>query len=77
MPVEGGIVIALSRLNRVLHVDLENQRMTVQPGVTNLDITRQVAADGYYFRTMVHQIVKSLPFQARRGEDVTVTGGLR
>ena len=27
-----------------------------------------VAADGYRFRTMIHQIVKSLPFQARRGE---------
>ena len=37
-------------------------------------IQRAVAADGYHFRTMVHQIVKSLPFQARRGEDVT--GGL-
>ena len=40
-------------------------------------IHRAVAADGYRFRTMVHQIVKSLPFQARRGEDVVVTGGLR
>jgi mono/diheme cytochrome c family protein len=38
-------------------------------------IHRAVAADGYHFRTMVHQIVKSLPFQARRGEDVA--GGLR
>ena len=38
-------------------------------------IHRAVAADGYRFRTMVHQIVKSLPFQARRGEDVA--GGLR
>ncbi len=31
-------------------------------------IHRAVAADGYRLRTMVHQIVKSLPFQARRGE---------
>ena len=38
-------------------------------------IHRAVAADGYHFRTMVHEIVKSLPFQARRGEDVA--GGLR
>jgi mono/diheme cytochrome c family protein len=38
-------------------------------------IHRAVAADGYHFRTLVHQIVKSLPFQARRGEDVA--GGLR
>ena len=38
-------------------------------------IQRAVAADGYRFRTLVHQIVKSLPFQARRGEDVA--GGPR
>jgi hypothetical protein len=31
-------------------------------------VHRAVAADGYRLRTMVHQIVKSLPFQARRGE---------
>jgi mono/diheme cytochrome c family protein len=36
-------------------------------------ISRAVAADGYRFRTMVHQIVRSLPFQARRGEDVRGT----
>jgi len=33
-------------------------------------IHRAVAADGYRLRTMVHQIVASLPFQARRGEDL-------
>jgi hypothetical protein len=33
-------------------------------------VNRAVAADGYRMRTMVHQIVRSLPFQARRGEDV-------
>jgi mono/diheme cytochrome c family protein len=38
-------------------------------------IHRAVTDDGYRFRTLVHQIVKSLPFQARRGEDVA--GGLR
>ena len=32
-------------------------------------IHRAVAADGYRLRTMVHQIIGSLPFQARRGED--------
>lgn len=38
-------------------------------------IHRAVEGDKYRFRTLVHQIVKSLPFQARRGEDVA--GGLR
>jgi glycolate oxidase len=49
LPVPGGLVIALSRLNRVLHVDIANQRVTVEPGVTNLEITRQVAPFGYYY----------------------------
>jgi glycolate oxidase len=49
LPVAGGLVIALSRLNRILHVDIANQRVTVEPGVTNLEITRQVAPFGYYY----------------------------
>jgi glycolate oxidase len=49
LPVPGGVVIALSRLTRVLSVDIPNQRVTVEPGVTNLEITRQVAPFGYYY----------------------------
>jgi glycolate oxidase len=49
LPVAGGLVIALSRLNRVVNIDIENQRVTVEPGVTNLEITRQVAPFGYYY----------------------------
>jgi glycolate oxidase len=49
LPVAGGVVIALSRLNRVLDVDIPNRRVKVQPGVTNLEITRQVAPFGYYY----------------------------
>jgi glycolate oxidase len=49
LPVAGGLVIALSRLARVLDVDIPNRRVTVQPGVTNLEITRQVAPHGYYY----------------------------
>ena len=49
LPIPGGIVIALSRLNRVLDVDIPNRRVTVEPGVTNLEITRQVAPFGYYY----------------------------
>jgi glycolate oxidase len=49
LPVPGGIVISLARLNRVLEIDLPNQRVTVEPGVTNLEITKQVAPQGYYY----------------------------
>jgi glycolate oxidase len=49
LPVAGGVVIAMARLNRVLDVDIPNQRVTVEPGVTNLEITRQVAPFGFYY----------------------------
>ena len=49
LPVAGGIVISLAKLNRVLEVDIPNRRVTVEPGVTNLEITRQVAPFGYYY----------------------------
>lgn len=49
LPVPGGLVIALSRLNRVLRVDIPNRRVTVEPGVTNLEITRQVSPYGFYY----------------------------
>jgi hypothetical protein len=35
------------------------------------NIYQTLAADGYRFQTLVQQIVESLPFQSRRGEEVT------
>ena len=49
LPVAEGIVISLARMNRVLEVDLDAQRVVVQPGVTNLQVTEAVAADGFYY----------------------------
>src|SRR5215470_14997551 len=42
IPREGGIVIAFTRMNRILEIDYENERAVVQPGVVNLDITLAV-----------------------------------
>jgi glycolate oxidase len=49
LPVVGGVVISLARLNRILEVDLGRRRVVVEPGVTNLAITKAVAADGLYY----------------------------
>jgi glycolate oxidase len=46
---QGGIVIAFSRMNRVLEVDVENRRAVVQPGVVNLQLSEQVSHLGLYF----------------------------
>jgi glycolate oxidase len=40
LPVEDGVLIALTRMRRILDVDLENQRVVVEPGVTNLEVSR-------------------------------------
>ena len=48
-PVAGGIVVSLARLNRVLEVDLDSQRVVVEPGVTNLAVTHAVEADGFFY----------------------------
>ena len=49
LPHPDGLLIVMTRLNRVLDVDIPNQRITVEPGVVNLEVTRQVAAAGYYY----------------------------
>jgi glycolate oxidase len=49
MPVENGIVISLARMNRILEVDFPNARVTVEPGVINLDVTGSVQHNGYFY----------------------------
>jgi glycolate oxidase len=43
------VLIVMTRMNRILDVDIPNQRMTVEPGVMNLDVTREVESAGYYY----------------------------
>ena len=45
----GGIIISFARMNRILEIDLANERAVVQPGVVNLDITLAVEQDGYFY----------------------------
>ena len=49
LPLADGIVLGLSKFNRVLEVDLENRCAVVQPGVTNLAISRAVEHAGFYY----------------------------
>ncbi len=49
LPVEGGIVISLARLTRILEVDIPNQRVVVEPGVINATVSLQVAPYGYFY----------------------------
>jgi len=49
IPQEDAVVIALTRMNRILDVDFPNRAATVQAGVTNLAISEAVAADGFFY----------------------------
>ncbi len=49
LPVADGIVVSLARMNRILEIDLESERVVVEPGVANLDVTRAVAEAGYFY----------------------------
>jgi glycolate oxidase len=45
----GGIVISFARMNRIIEIDLANERAVLQPGVVNLEITQAVEHDGYFY----------------------------
>ena len=49
IPRAGGVTIGFSRMNRILEIDLANERAVVQPGVVNLDITMAVAGQKYFY----------------------------
>ena len=48
-PLAGGVVVSLARMNRIIEIDLGSQRVVVEPGVANLDVTRAVAAEGFFY----------------------------
>ena len=49
VPAEGGIVLSLARLDRILKIDLQNGLAIVEPGVINLDMTKAVSKDGFFY----------------------------
>jgi glycolate oxidase len=49
LPIAGGVVVSVARMNRILEIDLAGGRITVEPGVTNLAVSQAVAADGFYY----------------------------
>ena len=49
LAVDGGVMIALTRMNRVLNVDARNRRALVEAGCVNAWITRDAASHGLFF----------------------------
>jgi glycolate oxidase len=47
--IQGGIVLSLERMNRILEIDSENLMVTVEPGVITGDIHRAVEEEGLFY----------------------------
>src|SRR6185369_10452804 len=57
LPITEGVLIVVSRLNRVLEVDRENARVLVEPGVTNASVSAAVGPHFFYPPDPSSQIV--------------------
>jgi glycolate oxidase len=49
VPIQGGIVLCTTRMNRILRIDKENLSCTVEPGVVLLDLTNRLAKERLFF----------------------------
>ena len=48
-PLDGSVVIVTTKMNRVLSVDVDERFAWVEPGVINLDLSKQTAPHGLHF----------------------------
>jgi glycolate oxidase len=60
LPIEDGVLIVLSRMIRILEIDLENARVCVEPGVTNAAVSAAVGPAFFYPPDPSSQIVCSI-----------------
>ena len=49
LPLEDAVLLGLGKFNRVLEIDYADRIAVVQPGVTNLAVTRAVEDRGFYY----------------------------
>ncbi|WP_017973556.1 FAD-linked oxidase C-terminal domain-containing protein [Actinopolyspora halophila] len=49
LPRADGVLIVISKMRRILELDIANERAVVEPGVINLDVTKAAEPYGYYF----------------------------
>ncbi|ROO28296.1 FAD-binding protein [Salinisphaera orenii MK-B5] len=49
LPLDDGVLLSLAKFNRILDIDTDNRRATVQPGVRNLAISEAVSHLGLYY----------------------------
>jgi glycolate oxidase len=60
LPVEDGVLLVLSRMKRILEIDLDNGRVCVEPGVTNANVSAAVGPEFFFPPDPSSQIVCSV-----------------
>ena len=68
LALNGAVVLEMGRMNKVLEIDIPNQRMTVQVGIFNLDISTILSPLGYYYAPDPGQPEGLLAGRQHRGE---------
>ncbi|MGD0663869.1 MAG: FAD-linked oxidase C-terminal domain-containing protein [Syntrophorhabdales bacterium] len=49
VPIEGGIVLCMTKMNKIVKIDKENLTATVEPGVVLMDLNLALAREGLFF----------------------------
>jgi len=49
IPVAGGLMLVLTRMNRILEIDARSRLAVVEPGVVNIDLSAASARDGLFY----------------------------
>ena len=49
LPLEDGVLLGMSKFNRIREIDFDNRVVVAEPGVTNLGISNAVANRGFYY----------------------------
>jgi glycolate oxidase len=49
VPIHGGIVLLVDRMNEILEIDRQNMMIVVEPGVVTAEINEKIAPDGLFY----------------------------
>lgn len=49
VPIKGGVVVSLTRMNKICEIDIENRYAVLQPGVINLQLQDRLETDGFTY----------------------------
>lgn len=49
LPVGGGLMISLTRMNRILEINLRDRYAVVEPGCVNIRLTKALAGSGFHY----------------------------